>query len=82
MNPLQHSLVESLSIHCIARNPSHTSFLIPTQQPACGGREELPLDTAGGEWFGYLNRDSSVSQRFKGGPYKGEREKETGCDKI
>ena len=28
-------------------------------------------DAEHGEWFGYLNRDGSVSQRFKGGPYKG-----------
>lgn len=24
-----------------------------------------------GEWFGYLNRRGEVTQRFKGGPYKG-----------
>ena len=24
-----------------------------------------------GEWFGYLNRTSEPTQRFKGGPYKG-----------
>jgi N-acylglucosamine 2-epimerase len=24
-----------------------------------------------GEWYGYLSRDGKVSQRFKGGPYKG-----------
>lgn len=28
-------------------------------------------DREDGEWFGYMNRDGSMSQRFKGGPYKG-----------
>lgn len=28
-------------------------------------------DSAHGEWFGYLDRQGAVSQRFKGGPYKG-----------
>ena len=28
-------------------------------------------DSKNGEWFGYLDRDGKVSQRFKGGPYKG-----------
>jgi N-acylglucosamine 2-epimerase len=28
-------------------------------------------DAAHGEWFGYLDRQGAVSQRFKGGPYKG-----------
>ncbi|MEZ6014865.1 MAG: AGE family epimerase/isomerase [Planctomycetota bacterium] len=28
-------------------------------------------DAEHGEWFGYLNRAGEVSQRFKGGPYKG-----------
>ena len=25
----------------------------------------------GGEWYGYLNRQGELTQRFKGGPYKG-----------
>ncbi|XP_062522306.1 N-acylglucosamine 2-epimerase-like isoform X2 [Corticium candelabrum] len=29
------------------------------------------VDEDHGEWFGYLNRDSTVSMDFKGGPYKG-----------
>ena len=29
------------------------------------------IDTKNGEWYGYLNRDGTVSMRFKGGPYKG-----------
>ncbi|XP_052240983.1 N-acylglucosamine 2-epimerase-like isoform X2 [Dreissena polymorpha] len=29
------------------------------------------VDKKRGEWFGYLNRDGSVSMRFKGGPWKG-----------
>ena len=28
-------------------------------------------DPQHGEWFGYLTREGKVSQRFKGGPYKG-----------
>lgn len=28
-------------------------------------------DAQHGEWFGYLDREGRVSQRFKGGPYKG-----------
>ncbi|MEM8711289.1 MAG: AGE family epimerase/isomerase [Planctomycetota bacterium] len=28
-------------------------------------------DPEHGEWFGYLDREGRVSQRFKGGPYKG-----------
>ena len=28
-------------------------------------------DKIHGEWFGYLNREGRVTQRFKGGPYKG-----------
>jgi N-acylglucosamine 2-epimerase len=28
-------------------------------------------DSVHGEWFGYLDRFGNVSQRFKGGPYKG-----------
>jgi len=28
-------------------------------------------DPAHGEWYGYLDREGRVSQRFKGGPYKG-----------
>jgi N-acylglucosamine 2-epimerase len=28
-------------------------------------------DTEHGEWYGYLDRRGAVSQRFKGGPYKG-----------
>jgi N-acylglucosamine 2-epimerase len=28
-------------------------------------------DPEGGEWFGYLDRQGQISQRFKGGPYKG-----------
>ncbi|MEM9382072.1 MAG: AGE family epimerase/isomerase [Planctomycetota bacterium] len=28
-------------------------------------------DAEHGEWFGYLDREGRVSQRFKGGPYKG-----------
>jgi len=28
-------------------------------------------DRTHGEWFGYLDREGKVSQRFKGGPYKG-----------
>nr|WP_320119908.1 AGE family epimerase/isomerase [uncultured Marinifilum sp.] len=28
-------------------------------------------DEQNGEWFGYLDREGRVSQRFKGGPYKG-----------
>lgn len=28
-------------------------------------------DAEHGEWFGYLNRRGEVTQRFKGGPYKG-----------
>jgi N-acylglucosamine 2-epimerase len=33
-------------------------------------REHL-VDPEHGEWFGYLDREGRVSQRFKGGPYKG-----------
>ncbi|KAH3740178.1 hypothetical protein DPMN_046875 [Dreissena polymorpha] len=29
------------------------------------------VDKKQGEWYGYLNRDGSVSMRFKGGPWKG-----------
>jgi hypothetical protein len=34
-------------------------------------RFEQKQTAPGGEWFGYLTREGAVSQRFKGGPYKG-----------
>ena len=41
--------------------------------PAVGGLRTPPssMGEPGGEWFGYLTREGHVSQRFKGGPYKG-----------
>lgn len=39
--------------------------LLPPQGP--GIKPSIPT----GEWFGYLDRFGKVSQRFKGGPYKG-----------
>lgn len=44
-----------------------------TKQPARGSRKGPAPETQrpGGAWFGYLDRRGDVSQRFKGGPYKG-----------
>lgn len=36
-----------------------------------GWAMDLFPDPVHGEWFGYLTREGRVSQRFKGGPYKG-----------
>ncbi|QDV06756.1 Cellobiose 2-epimerase [Planctomycetes bacterium Poly30] len=40
------------------------------EQVASWAYERFP-DPEHGEWFGYLDREGRVSQRFKGGPYKG-----------
>jgi len=40
------------------------------EQVAGWALERFP-DPEHGEWFGYLTREGEVSQRFKGGPYKG-----------
>ena len=47
--------------------------LVVPQPQALGGIRAAPaaMATSGGEWFGYLTREGCVSQRFKGGPYKG-----------
>eukprot|EP00054_Salpingoeca_dolichothecata_P017003 m.100914 g.100914 ORF g.100914 m.100914 type:complete len:306 (+) comp22259_c0_seq2:139-1056(+) len=47
--------------------------IVVPEPPGKGGRKASPKQQQepGGAWFGYLDRQGRVSQRFKGGPYKG-----------
>lgn len=58
----------------MARMPAaqfHTSLaalILPCPQTTSAIDTEAGL----GSWFGYLDRQGNVAQRFKGGPYKGK----------
>eukprot|EP00051_Salpingoeca_urceolata_P001249 m.39564 g.39564 ORF g.39564 m.39564 type:complete len:1241 (+) comp11285_c0_seq1:36-3758(+) len=54
--------------------PDTAKNALSVEEPVAAGARRAPAESntkPGGAWFGYLDRQGNVSQRFKGGPYKG-----------
>jgi N-acylglucosamine 2-epimerase len=65
--PHCEAMVAFLMLYSLARERSDWDTFIEVKEYAFSHFS----DSEHGEWFGYLNRRGEVTQRFKGGPYKG-----------
>eukprot|EP00049_Salpingoeca_infusionum_P016280 m.330893 g.330893 ORF g.330893 m.330893 type:complete len:436 (-) comp16050_c2_seq2:121-1428(-) len=75
-DPVWWEKFEKVAKWTMSHFPDTEANAISVEMPQAklGIAKDMPAATmrkAGGEWFGYLNRNGTVSQRFKGGPYKG-----------
>jgi hypothetical protein len=72
--PVRHREFGCPATRCRQESPpTQVGWWYASQPPARTGVTAPPasMQQPGGGWFGYLTREGHVSQRFKGGPYKG-----------